>query len=58
MGNFTIRVVLTVKHDTREEAQAEINQRLNQWFAEDTGKQAPYPSGSLLFYSFTPKKGD
>ena len=58
MGNFTVQVVLTVKHDTREEAVAEINRRLAQWFAEDTDKQAPYPFGSLLLYSLTPKKGD
>lgn len=44
-------VQLIVKGDSRDRAYTEIAKRLNDWFVENLGEEAPYREGSLLLWS-------
>jgi hypothetical protein len=44
-------VQLIVKGDSRYRAYTELAKRLNKWFMENLGEEAPYKEGSLLLWS-------
>lgn len=52
---FSVKVQLIVKAETREEARQIVERRLlallQEWFAEDDHASAPFPTGSLLMWN-------
>ena len=55
MSDYTVRLTLVVKEDSPEEAQAAAErvllQQVMSWFV-DSPSEAPFPSGTLLWYGF------
>jgi len=51
-----VRVDLLIKGDDYQSALADAQRRLNDWFIDCRWHDAPYPNGTLLYYSTWPKE--